>query len=68
MASITINDPDAVKTVEQYAKQYEIPNTEAGARLIGIAKSRINALRKYAAKGDAPAPKAKAKGKAKAKK
>lgn len=67
MASITINNPDAVKTVEQYAKQYEIPNTEAGARLIDIAKRRINALRKYDAK-DAPAPKAKAKAKAKAKK
>jgi hypothetical protein len=46
--SIRISDETAIKTVEKYAKEKEIPASEAAASLIQTARGRLNALRKYA--------------------
>jgi hypothetical protein len=56
---IAVSD-EALKAVDQYAKKYDIPRTEAADRMLGVAVSRLNALARYAKKdgGAAPAKKA----------
>lgn len=56
--SIRITDEDAIKAVEKYAAEKEIPSTEAAARLINTATGRLRAIRKYAA-ANKPEPKPK---------
>ena len=64
--SIRVTDEAAIKTIEKYADEKGISAPEAAARLISTAKSRLNAVRKYAAehpakpKAKKPAPKKKA--------
>jgi hypothetical protein len=52
---ISVSD-DVKKVIDQYAKHHGIPATEAAGRMIGVAVSRLNALKRYAQKGGAPAP------------
>lgn len=70
MAGITITEPNAVALCEKYAKQMDLSPADAAVHLIGVARSRINALRKYAAKHaeDKPAKPAKVEKKIEAKK
>ena len=58
---IVVTDENAVKAVETYSKRLEIEPGEGAARMIGIAVSRLNALKKYANKDAKPAKKAPAK-------
>lgn len=47
---LVITNEEAVKVVESYAEQRGLSKAEAGAKLIFVARSRLNATNKYAAK------------------
>lgn len=64
---ISVSD-DVKKVLDKVAKEREVSIGEAAEFMIGVAVSRLNALRKYAAAKAEPAPKAKNKAKPEAKK
>lgn len=47
---IVITDAEMVGTINKYAKQTGLEPGEAALKMLGVAKSRLNALRAYAKK------------------